>query len=171
MHWFLSEVPQLEDYIIRKHKKMRTWHNVENYELYTDQIQRYRGKEGAEWGSRKNKLEVTYLSTVFSSGNLFSKKLLSDESECKSLDGSATGKLQIKDDKNGSGAAAGGLDTKDDPPRNDCKLPFLKSFLNKDNKEWDPVDTFWTLRLRCMYYSLRKTMWIFCSNIPMYLQL
>ena len=112
MHWFLSEVPQLEDYIIRKHKKMRTWHKVENYELsYTDQIQRYRGKEGAEWGSRKNKFEVTYLSTVFSSGNLFSKKLLSDESECKSLDGSATGKLQIKDDKNGSGAAAGGLDT------------------------------------------------------------
>jgi hypothetical protein len=54
---------------------------------------------------------VTYLSTVFSSGNLFSKKLLSDESESKSLDGSATGKLQIKDDKNGSGAAAGGLDT------------------------------------------------------------
>jgi hypothetical protein len=54
---------------------------------------------------------VTYLSTVFSSWNLFSKKLLSDDSECKSLDGSATGKLQTKDDKNGSGAAAGGLDT------------------------------------------------------------
>ena len=54
---------------------------------------------------------MTYLSTGFSSGNLFSKKLLSDESECKSLDGSATGKVQIKDDKNGSGAAAGGLDT------------------------------------------------------------
>lgn len=51
------------------------------------------------------------LSTGFSSGNLFSKKLLSDESECKSLDGSATGKVQIKDDTNGSGAAAGGLDT------------------------------------------------------------
>jgi hypothetical protein len=69
------------------------------------------GKEGAEWDGRKYKLEVTYLSTVFSSWNLFSKKLLSDDSECKSLDGSATGKLQTKDDKNGSGAAAGGLDT------------------------------------------------------------
>jgi hypothetical protein len=85
---------------------------MEKYELsYTDQIQWYRGKEGDEWGSRKDKLEVTYLSTGFSSGNLFSKKLLSDESECKSLDGSATGKVQIKDDTNGSGAAAGGLDT------------------------------------------------------------
>ena len=67
-------------------------------------------KERSE-AAERTKLEVTYLSTTFSSGNLFSKNVLSDESERKSFDGSATGKLQIKDCKNGSGAAAGGLDT------------------------------------------------------------
>jgi hypothetical protein len=126
-----------------------------NYNTLT----RYNGivaKRELSEATESTSLRWTYLSTVFSSWNLFSKKLLSDESECKSLDGSATGKLQTKDDKNGSGAAAGGLDTLDDPPRNDCNLPSLQSFLNIDSKEWDPEDIFWTLRLRCMYCSLRK---------------
>lgn len=68
------------------------------------------------------------------------------ESGCAQRRSSTLGELNINDDNNGSGSVLE-EETKQDPPRRDCRFPSRSSFLNREKVELGPPLR--NLLLRC----------------------
>lgn len=80
-----------------------------------------------------------YLSTTFSSEHSLVRLSSSKESGCESLDESAVGKVQMKDDNNGSGDVVVAAMVQEEPSKWSCKYPSPTSF-NNESIEWYPEE-------------------------------